>query len=205
MNYLDPTEYVRFGLDAGTPDVLVLAASAVIDGYCRRPTLSVTQYVERIRFRGRSRSLQLSTTPLAAAAPATSALVSVRVRWGRPRQDCFLLPLQEIAQVLGVCGTWSVIDPSTVSMYADGLVEFQPTLLPVPFDEAEITYTAGYAVMPDAVKAACAQVARNAQATPALNVRDSRMDTMRLQYFSASLLDADTMAMLRPYVAQRVS
>ncbi len=204
VNYLDPAEYQRFGLGTETADDLVLAASAVIDGHCRRATLGVTQYVERIRFRGLARSLQLSHAPLTAVPPAQSALVSVRVRWGRFRSETCLTPLQDAAQILGVCGSWSSIDTTTIEVSADGLLQFSPNPLAVPFDEAEVTYTAGFATLPDAVKAACAQIVRNAQATPALNVRDSRMDRMRLQYFSASLIDESTAAMLRPYVAQRV-
>src|SRR5436305_772422 len=68
----------------------------------------------------------------------------------------------------------------------------------------EVTYRAGLATVPAAVKVACAQVVRNAQATPALNVKSSRLDTMQMQYFSSSLLDEQVKLLLRPYVAQKV-
>jgi len=45
---------------------------------------------------------------------------------------------------------------------------------------------------------------KNAQATPAMNVKSSRMDTMQMQYFSGSLIDAQVQALLRPYVAERL-
>ena len=36
MGYLQPTDYVNFGLDAATTDDWITAASALIDSYCRR-------------------------------------------------------------------------------------------------------------------------------------------------------------------------
>ena len=68
----------------------------------------------------------------------------------------------------------------------------------------EITYTAGFSTVTAFVKTACAQIVRNAQATPALNVKGSRMDTLQMQYFAGSLLDANVQMLLRPLVAQRV-
>ncbi len=58
--------------------------------------------------------------------------------------------------------------------------------------------------MPDTVKVACAQIVKNAQATPAMNVRSSRMDTLQMQYFSGSLIDPQVQTLLRPYVAERL-
>ena len=67
-----------------------------------------------------------------------------------------------------------------------------------------MTYTAGCATVPEAVKIACAQLVKNAQATPGLNVKSSKMDTMQMQYFSNSLMDAQVQQLLRPYVATRL-
>src|SRR2546423_220042 len=51
MTYLQPSEYETYGLEATTPAALVAAASSLIDSHCRRPTLAVAQYVERVRLR----------------------------------------------------------------------------------------------------------------------------------------------------------
>jgi hypothetical protein len=67
-----------------------------------------------------------------------------------------------------------------------------------------VTYTAGLGEIPGTVKCACAQLVRNAQATPALNVRSSKLDKMTMQYFSDSLLDEGVQKLLAPYVAQKV-
>jgi hypothetical protein len=72
------------------------------------------------------------------------------------------------------------------------------------YSEAEVTYTAGLATVPNAVKVACAQIVRNAQATPGLNVKSSKLDTLETQYFSDSLIDSQVQALLRPYVAERL-
>jgi hypothetical protein len=73
------------------------------------------------------------------------------------------------------------------------------------FTEVEIAYTAGLNPFPDAVKVACAQLVKNAQATPALNVKRNVLpDRMQLMYFSDSLLDETVQSLLAPYVAQKV-
>src|SRR5271166_4461444 len=49
MNYLQPSEYETYGLDATTGPAWVTAASAIIDAHCRRITLGINQYTERLR------------------------------------------------------------------------------------------------------------------------------------------------------------
>ena len=68
----------------------------------------------------------------------------------------------------------------------------------------EITYNSGVATIPDTVKFACAQIVRNAQATPALNVRAGDLNRMHLEYFEDTLVDSTVRALLAPYVAQKV-
>ena len=66
-------------------------------------------------------------------------------------------------------------------------------------------YTAGLDPFPDVVKVACAQIVKNAQATPALNVKRNVLpDRMQLLYFSDSLMDETVQSLLAPYVAQKV-
>ena len=72
------------------------------------------------------------------------------------------------------------------------------------FNELEVTYTAGLEALTEPIKVACGQIARNAQATPALNVRAGKLDRMQLFYFSESLLDETVRSLLAPFVAQKV-
>ena len=206
MGYLLPTEYVQYGLTAETTDDWVTMASVLMEAYCRRPSLMVTEYVERLRLTADAQSVRLSYRPLAVAAGNSSALVSVRVRYGRPRRGELADPFREqIAWAFSVPGSWNGLDVSTVDVnMGTGELTFPQNFLGLYYNEAEVTYTSGLVTVPDAVKVACVQIVKNAQATPAMNVKASRVDTMQMQYFSGSLLDGQVQALLRPYVAERL-
>ena len=73
-----------------------------------------------------------------------------------------------------------------------------------PYNELSVTYTAGLATIPNVVKCACAQIVKNAQATPGLNVKSSKVDTLQLDYFSGSLIDPMVQSMLKPWVSVRM-
>jgi hypothetical protein len=206
MGYLDPTEYIAYGLTAETPDDWVGLASALIEAHCRRPSLLVTQYVERIRLTAGSQAVRLSYLPLAPLGSAASPLVGINVRYGRPRRGELADPmLAQVAWAFSIPGSWSALSLTNVDLNSvTGEVTFPMNLLGLNYNEVEITYTAGLAVVPPAVKFACAQIVKNAQATPALNVKSSKMDTLQMQYFSNSLIDAGVQSLLVPYVAQRI-
>jgi hypothetical protein len=206
MGYLLPAEYVQYGLTAETTDDWVTMASALMESYCRRPSLMVTQYVERLRLTAGAQTVRLSYRPLAPAAGATSALVNVQVRYGRPRRGELPDPFREqVAWAFSVPGSWNELDVNSIDVNATiAELTFPMSFLGLDYNEVEVTYTSGLTVIPDAVKVACVQIVKNAQATPAMNVRSSRMDTMQMQYFSGSLLDPQVQALLRPYVAERL-
>ena len=206
MGYLDPTEYIAYGLTAETPDDWVGLASALIEAHCRRPSLLVTQYVERMRLTAGSQAVRLSYLPLAPLGSAASPLVGINVRYGRPRRGELADPmLAQVAWAFSIPGSWSALSLTNVDLNSvTGEVTFPMNLLGLNYNEVEVTYTAGLAVVPPAVKFACAQVVRNAQATPALNVKSSKLDTLQMQYFSGSLIDANVQSMLAPYVAERI-
>ena len=210
MGYLLPEEYAAFGLGAETADDWVVMASALMEAHCRRPSLLVTQYTERMRLTAGAQAVRLSYRPLLAAVGAASALVNVRVRYGQARRGEMADPMREqIAWAFSVPGSWSVLDVAGVDANtATGEVTFAHNFLGLRYNEAEVTYTSGAAVtvaaIPTAVKVACAQIVKNAQATPAMNVKSSRMDAMQMEYFSGALLDEQVKALLRPYVAERL-
>jgi hypothetical protein len=206
MSYLDPTEYVAYGLTADTTDDWAQMASALIDAYCRRPSLLVTQYVERLRLTAGSQSVRLSYLPLTPLGTAASPLVGVRVRYGRPRRGEMQDPmLAQVAWAFSIPGSWSALDLSNVDLNSvTGEVTFPVNLLGLNYNEVEVTYTAGVATVPPPIQIACAQIIKNAQATPAMNVKGSKMDTLQMQYFSGTLVDANVQTLLRPYVAQRI-
>jgi len=207
MNYLSPSEYESYGLEATTPPAWVAAASAVIDAHCRRASLAVTQYTERLRMVSGRNTVRLTYLPLAAVAPATSPMLSARGRYAVPRRGEW--PYEEmsasVSWVFGLPGTWSELTVSNLDVCVDtGELSLPVNALGLGFSEVEVVYTAGLATLPDTVKLACAQIVRNAQSTPALNVRRGSLDRMYLDYFSDSLLDQTVRELLAPYVAQKV-
>lgn len=206
MAYLLPADYVNYGLPAGTTPDWVTAATALINSYCRRPDLNVIQYTERLRIVGGSQTVRLTYLPLTPLGGATSPLVTIEGRYGRPRRgEIAQVALVEIALAFSLPGQWTAIDPTTVDYAVDtGELTLPWNVMGLPYNEVSVTYTAGLAAIGDDVKSACAQLVRNAQAQPALNASMTKMDTMQMRYFSSSLLDETVMTWLRPYVANRL-
>lgn len=206
MAYLEPADYPNYGLPAGTTADWIAAATALINSYCRRPDLNIVQYVERLRVASGQRTVMLSYLPLAPLAPALSPFVSMEGRYANPRRgEAVLEPLAEVAGVLGLPGQWAPIDLSLVDADPNtGELTLPWNLYGLSFNEVQVTYTAGLSTVGDDVKSACAQIVRNAQATPALNASRTKLDTMWIQYFSSSLVDDTVKAWLKPYVASRL-
>ena len=197
MAYLEPSEYVAYGLSADTADAWVAAASAMMEAYCRRYSLTVTSYTERLRVSRPWGTVQLSYGPVVQVT-ALQARYSAQM----DRQED---TLAGYALLFGLPGQWVTVDPTTATLdTASGELQLPPNLLGMRYSECDVTYTAGLATVPDRVKFACAQIVKNAQATPGLNVKSSKLDTLQTQYFSDSLLDTQVQAMLRPLVAERM-
>jgi hypothetical protein len=209
MNYLSPAEYEGYGLEASTPVSWVAAASSLIDAYCRRPTLGVSTFTERIRLVPGRNCVRLTYLPLAIDGQAISPLVSARGRYAPPRrgEDASLWDVaNDVALVFALPGTWVDIDVTTMDYFNEtGEVSWLPNPLGLMFQELEIAYTAGFATIPDAVKFACAQIVRNAQATPALNVHTTTLSNMHLEYFADTLLDQTAKTFLAPFLAQKAA
>src|SRR5882757_5840953 len=206
MAYLETTEYESYGLAADTTDDWIAVASGMIDAYCRRASVMATQYMERLRVVEGSQTVRLSYLPLLAIPPATTPLVMVRGRYTRPpRGDLSPVRSAAVVYAFSLPGAWTQLDPASIDFASDiGELTLPYNILGLPYSEIEVTYTAGCAAVPEAVKIACAQLVKNAQSTPGLNVKTSKMDTMWLQYFSNSLMDAQVQQLLRPYVATRL-
>lgn len=202
MGYLLPADYVAFGLTADTADAWVTTASAMIEAYCRRPSLMSASYTERMRIPLRAQSVRLSYGPLI-------SVDAVRAQYSRPGYgDDFYGDFAYqtgFAVAFALPGQWVDVDPTTLYVsLPTGEFRFPWNVMGMRYTEAEVTYTGGLTTVPTAVQVACAQIVRNAQATPGLNVKSSKMDTLQTQYFSDSLIDSQVQALLRPYVAERL-
>jgi hypothetical protein len=206
MNYLDTTEYLTYGLEAATDPSWITAASAVIDAHCRRATLGVAQYEERLKLPPELSTVRLSYLPLATVAPATSPIVSLQGRYGIPRRGEWPFPelSLEFALVFALPGSWTTIDPNSIDIWAEsGELTFPVNALGLFFNEVDVVYNAGFETIPVNVKVACAQIVKNAQVTPALNVKSGKIDRMRLDYFGDSLVNETVRSLLEPYVARK--
>ena len=204
MNYLDPTEYLTYGLDAATDPSWVTAASAIIDAHCRRLTLGVNQYEERLKLPPELNTVRLSYLPLVTVAPAPTPIVSLQGRYGIPRRGEWPFPelSLEFALVFALPGSWSTVDPTTIDIWdASGELTFPVNALGLFFNEVDVVYNAGWSTIPALVKIACAQIVKNAQTTPAMNVKSGKIDRMRLDYFGDTMVDDTTRSLLAPYVS----
>ena len=65
MNYLADSEFQTYGLEPDTPESWVSAASSLINSYCNRPTLWISQFTERVRLTPSRNNLRLTYLPLA--------------------------------------------------------------------------------------------------------------------------------------------
>src|SRR5580698_6179820 len=112
--------------------------------------------------------------------------------------------LAQVGWAVGLPGSWTALDVASVDVnMTNGELTFLQNFLGLNYNEAEITYTSGFVTLPVAIKVACAQVVKNAQATPAANVRSNRVDTLQMEYFSGVLIDSQVQSLLQPYVAER--
>ncbi len=206
MNYLDATELLTYGLEAATDPSWVTAASAIIEAHCRRATLAVAQYQERLKMSPDVCAVRLSYLPLVTVAPAATPIVTLQGRYGIPRRGEWPMPElgSEFALVFGLPGSWTTIDPTTVDIWEEsGELTFSVNPLGLSFNEVAVVYNAGLATIPVNVKVACAQIVKNAQVTPALNVKSGQIDRMRLDYFGDTLVDETVRSLLEPYVARK--
>jgi hypothetical protein len=202
MGYILPTEYIQYGLTAETTDDWITMASSLIESWCKRPSLLPTQYVERMRLTAGTQSVR----PSYAMDRMPITLEAVRVRYGRPRRGEVADPFREqIAWAFSLPGSWSALDIARVDVNpSTSELIFPENFLGLNYNEVEATYTAGLAVIPAAVKIACAQIVKNAQAMPSTSVKSTRLDTLQMEYFGSSLVDVQVQALLRPYRAQRL-
>jgi hypothetical protein len=206
MPYLQPSDYASYGLPDSTTADWMTAASSLINTYCRRPDLNIAQYTERMRLVDAAQCVRLSYLPLAPLGDAASPIVSAQARYAKPRRgEIPEQPMWDIAWAFALPGQWTALDATQLDCDArTGELTLRPNVMGLPYNEIEVTYTAGLAQIGDDIKCACAQIVRNAQAQPALNASRSKIDTMQMQYFSSSLLDDTVRAWLRPYVAGRM-
>ena len=203
--YLTTAEFASLGLADSTDPALIRVASDLVDAFCQRASLLVTQYTERTRLPDSRPVTRASFTPLAVAEGASTPFVTVRARHTPPRGPN-AGSMAELVAPFGGPPPWVDLDPAQVEYNAaTGEVWLPVGIFGLSYAEAELTYTAGFTEAPEAVKLACAQIIRNIESHPSANVRTAQLDRLQLEYFAPSLLDEDTRRLLAPFVAIRLN
>jgi len=203
--YLTTAEFAAFGLADSTDPALIRVASDLVDSFCQRTSLLVAQYTERNRLPEGRPITRASVTPLAIAGGATTPFVSLRARYASLRGPD-ATTLAGFLEAFGGPPAWVDLDPAQTDYNAATGEIWLPTgIFGALYSEVEMTYTAGYAEAPEGAKLACAQIIRNMESHPAVNVRTAQLDRLQLEYFAASLLDEDTRRLLAPHVAVRLN
>jgi hypothetical protein len=201
MDYLAPNEYENYGIEKTTLAAWIAAASSLIDAHCRRATLAPQAYTERHRLASGRNTMLLTHLPVI-------SLTSARGRFAKPRRDESQSNelVIAISGAFGLPGTWTDLDVTSFDLDPrTGEVSLPAHPLGLAYNEIEITYQAGLATIGDDVKTACAQIVKNMAAVPAMNLKSSRIDKLKIEYFSDSLIDASVQKLLAPYVAQKVA
>ena len=203
--YLTTAEFPAFNLPDTTDPALIRVASDLVDSFCRRISVLVAQYAERSRLPDGVPVTRASFTPLAIPVGSQSPFVSVRARHGVARGPN-AVTLAEMIAPFGGPPAWVVLDPLQVDFNAlTGEIWLPTGIFGTPYTEVELTYTAGYDQVPEAVKLACAQIIRNLESHPGTNVSMARLDRLHLEYFAGSLLDEDVRQLLAPFTAVRLN
>jgi hypothetical protein len=203
--YLSTAEFPAYALADSTEPALISIASDLVDSFCQRASLQVTQYTERNRLPGGRPVTRATFTPLAVPQGAQTPFVLVRARHGVLRGPN-AAALAEMLVPFGGPPEWIALDPAQVDYQAEtGELWLPSGIFGMAYSEVELTYTAGYSEPPEAVKLACAQIIRNVESHPAANVKMAQLDRLQLEYFAGSLLDDDIRRLLAPYVAVRLN
>jgi hypothetical protein len=210
MVYLASTDYAAYGLAAGTStDVLVMKASALIDNYCHRLSIGVTLYDERIDMPEDRSLTRLSFTPFVAWDTTDSTNptgLQGRYSYGRRGSGSSVMyeaaSLLQLSSAFGGPPAWNVVSTALADVQANTGALWVPIgIYQEAYSEIHARYTAGYAVIPDAVKLATALLV-GILANRVPNTKTVKAGDRTLQFFGSSVIDGDLAMMLDPYRAK---
>jgi hypothetical protein len=208
--YLTSAEYAAWGLTASSAtDLLVKQASNIIDKHCHRDGLGVTAYSERISMPEDRNITRLSYGPFVAWDTTTNPAnpTGLRGRYGYGRRGGVNSATYEAATLLQLSSAfggppaWNNINTSLADLFpGTGELWVPIGIYQAAYSEIEVNYTAGYAVIPDAIKQAVAMI------IPALTsagqspgARMIKAGDRTITNWSNGVLNDDTTSLLEPY------
>ncbi len=172
------TDYVPAGAALTLP--LIIRASAIIDGRCKRE-IGVTSYTERIPLTNQRG--HLSYYPVKEITE-----IKGRAAYGITGDNFFGAP--------GFVGA----DPSTIDVDKEiGTLSCGNSLFGAPFAELEITYTSGWDPIPDKVKVACGLIIAQLSGNSNSNVKSKKDFDMTIEYFGNDMITPEIADLLSEY------
>ncbi|MEK3787563.1 hypothetical protein [Paenibacillus sp. FSL K6-1230] len=176
---LTDTDYVPAGVKL--TEALIIRASAIIDGRCRRE-IGVKTYAERIPLTNQQRG-HLSYFPV----------VEVSEVKARAKQGL-------MGNFFGPPGFEPIADISTIDIDKDiGTVWCGYSPFGSAYAELEVTYISGWETVPDKVKAACGLIIGQLVGNPNSNVKSKKDFDYSIEYFSNSMITPEIADLLSEF------
>lgn len=176
---LTDTDYVPTGVKL--TEALVIRASAIIDGKCRREIEAKT-YTERIPLTDQQRG-HLSYFPV----------VEVLEAKGRAK-------LGLMGNFFGPSGFEPIADIRAIDIDKEiGTVWCGYSPFGLAYAELEVTYTSGWETIPDKVKVACGLIIGQLVANPNSNVKSKKDFDYSIEYFGNNMITPEIADLLSEY------
>ncbi|MFF2015004.1 hypothetical protein [Paenibacillus sp. NPDC058177] len=174
----EDSDYVPTGTALTPP--LIIRASAIIDGRCKRE-IGVKSYTERIPLtQGRG---HLSYYPVKEVES-----VKGRAAFGITGDNFFGAP------------GFTEIDTSTIDVDKEiGSIISGGSWFGAPYAELEITYTSGWDPIPDKVKVACGLIVAQLSGNPDTNVKSKKGLDLSIEYFGNDMITPEIADLLSEY------
>lgn len=177
---LTDTSYVLVGTTL--TNQLIIRASSIIDGYCKRK-ITVESYTERVPLTELQRG-HLSYYPVVAI-----TLLKGRPKYGITGSDFFGPPQFETITDTSILD----VDLNIGSLWCGN------SSFGVPYTELDVTYTSGWATIPDNVKVSCGMIIDQLFTTNSPNVKSKKDFDSSVEYFENRLVSPEIANLLSEY------
>jgi hypothetical protein len=168
---------------------LSIRASSIIDGYCKR-SLAVTSYTERVPLTDYQNMNSYQRGHLSYYPVIDVTLVKGRPLYNALTGNIFGPPPFEPINDL------SILDiDKNIGNFICGF-----NIFGVPYSELEVTYTSGWATIPDAVKTACGMIITQLANNANPNVKTKKDFDFSIEYFGSSMISSEISDLLSPYI-----
>lgn len=173
------TNYVPAGVKLTEP--LIIRASAIIDGKCKRE-IGLKTYTERIRLTDAQRG-HLSYYPV----------VDMLNAKGRPTQSV-------LGNFFGPPNFENIDDLSIIDVDKEiGTVWCGHSPFGSAYEELEVSYTSGWEIIPDKVKVACGLLIGQMATNPNSNVKSKKDFDYSIEYFGNNMITPEIADLLSEF------